>query len=279
MISKSTQTLFALALFSFFLPSYAHDKGHVTYLANEGIMVTSEGNKVLFDPFFHNDYNNYQLVPKDIVTAIMNNQPPYDNIDAIFVSHSHGDHFAAGDMVSYLKKHSSTKLIAPTQAVAAMVEFRDFEGIKSQITAVELEYGDEAKTFDVDNLSVDALRIPHAGWPSRADISNLVYRVSLNGSNPDTTNTVIHMGDADPEDDHFRPYKELWRLKETQVAFPPYWFFLSAEGRDILDSRINALKSIGVHVPVKIPQDLKDSGRDFFSKPAETRQLNKEHSH
>jgi L-ascorbate metabolism protein UlaG (beta-lactamase superfamily) len=242
-------------------------------------MVTSAGHKILFDPFFHNDYNNYQLVPEDIVDAIMNNQPPYDNIDAIFVSHAHGDHFAARDMVSYLLAHPSVKLIAPDQAVEQMLEFRDYNKIKSQVTSISLEYGDEAITFQVDGLSVDALRIPHAGWPDRANISNIVYRVSLEGEKPETNNTVIHMGDADPEDDHFRPYNALWQLKTTQRAFPPFWFFLSAEGRDILDTRINALESTGVHVPVNVPKNLTDSGRDFFSKPLQTRPLNDQHSH
>lgn len=277
---KTIQLLIILYFLSLSSISHAHKKGgQVTYLANEGVMLTAAGNKVLFDPFFHNDYNNYQLVPEDILTAIMNNKPPYDDINAIFVSHSHGDHFAADDMVAYLQKYSSTKLIAPNQAIDAMKELIGFDRIESQITSIELSYGDQPINFTIDDLSIDALRVPHAGWPGRADVSNIVYRVSIIGEEPNQENTVIHMGDADPNDDHFRPYKELWQLKQTQIAFPPYWFFLSAEGRDILDTRINTLNSIGVHVPVNVPTDLKDSGRDFFSKPSETRPLNKKHSH
>jgi L-ascorbate metabolism protein UlaG (beta-lactamase superfamily) len=277
---KTLKLLTVFCLYPFFQFANAHDNDEqVTYLANEGIMVTSAGNKVLFDPFFHNDYNNYQLVPEDILTAIMNNQAPYNNISAIFVSHAHGDHFAADDMVDYLKKNRSTKLVAPDQAIDAMKELAGFSLIKSQITPIGLSYGDQPINFTIDNLIVDALRVPHAGWPGRADVSNIVYRVSVAGVEPNEENTIIHMGDADPNDDHFRPYKELWQLKETQIAFPPYWFFLSAEGRDILDTRINALKSIGVHVPVNVPQNLKDSGRDYFSKPTETRHLKQAHNH
>ena len=273
------QFIFAIAFLLIGIPALAHDdhKGEASYLANEGVMITSAGNKILFDPFFHNDYNNYQLVPEDIVKALMANEAPYDNIDAIFVSHAHGDHFAATDMVKYLGMHKTTKLIAPAQAVEAMAKLEGFDSIQSQITSITLEYGDKPKNFNIDNLSVDALRVPHAGWPGRAEVSNIVYRVSLKSEDNKTMDTVIHMGDADPNDVHFRPYKELWLAKKTQIAFPPFWFFLSAEGRDILDSRINTEHSIGVHVPVDVPQDLKNSGRDYFSKPGETRSL--EHDH
>lgn len=278
MQKKNFHLLATICLLLVILPLSAHED-HATYLANEGVLIASAENKVLFDPFFHNSYNNYQLVPEDILAAIMNNQEPYDDITAIFVSHAHGDHFAAEDMVAYLKQYSSTKLIAPSQAVEAMKKLSDFDQIRSQITAIDLRYGDPAKSFTVNGLSVDALRIPHAGWPGRADVSNIVYRVSMSATDSNESNTVIHMGDADPNDEHFRPYKELWQLKQTQMAFPPYWFFLSAEGRDIIDTRINALKSIGVHVPVNVPQNLKDSSRDYFSKPTETRELRSGQSH
>ncbi|TDF37614.1 MBL fold metallo-hydrolase [Alteromonadaceae bacterium M269] len=268
-----------ITLFMMSSNSWAHDNhgGEATYLANEGVMISSAGHKILFDPFFHNDYNNYQLVPEDIVKALMANQAPYNDIDAVFISHAHGDHFAADDMVKYMGLNKSVKLIAPDQAIEAMTKLEGYEAIKNRITSIQLEYKDAPQTFEVDGLSIDALRIPHAGWPGRADVSNIVYRVVLTSDDPkNPSDTVIHMGDADPNDEHFRPYKELWMAKKTQVAFPPFWFFLSAEGRDILDTRINTEKSVGVHVPVNVPQNLKDTGKDYFSKPGETRALKTE---
>ena len=242
-------------------------KGSATYLANEGLMVEAGEYKVLFDPFFHNDYGTYQLVPDAILTAIMNNIAPYNDINAIFVSHSHGDHFAADDMLKYLQKYSSVNLIAPAQALEKMAMLPGFDVIQKQLTSIELEYGDKAISLVVDDIQIDAVRIPHAGWPGRADISNIVFRVGL--PNGESRSTFVHMGDADPKDEHYRPHSVFWLQEKPDIAFPPYWFFLTLEGNYILDTHINAEKNIGVHVPLKIPTNLKNSGKSYFSVPGE----------
>ena len=69
---------------------------------------------------------------------------------------------------------------------------------------------------------IDAVRIPHAGWPSRADIENLVFRVPL--KNQGTSVTVMHLGDADPDADHYLQYKDHWQQRVSDTALPPYWF-------------------------------------------------------
>jgi L-ascorbate metabolism protein UlaG (beta-lactamase superfamily) len=230
---------------------------------------------VLFDPFFHNAYGSYQLVPETILTAIMSNTSPYNNIDAIFVSHSHGDHFAAEDMLNYLQEHSSVQLIAPAQAIEKMAPLAGFEKIQKQLTGIRLEYGDKPQSLVVDNIEIDAVRIPHAGWPGRADVSNIVFRVTL--PNGDSPSTFVHMGDADPNDAHFRPHSAFWQQGKPDLAFPPYWFFQTIQGNYILDTHVNAAKNIGVHVPVKIPARLKNSGESYFSVPGEKVEVLHEH--
>lgn len=266
----STLCLVTYLLFS--LAASAHEnKGSATYLANEGLMVEVGEYKVLFDPFFHNNYGTYQLVPDAILTAIMNNKAPYNDIDAIFVSHSHGDHFAADDMLEYLQKYSSVNLIAPAQALEKMALLSGFDTIQKQLTSIELEYGDKAISLVVDDIQIDAVRIPHAGWPGRADISNIVFRVSL--PNGESNSTFVHMGDADPKDEHYRPHSVFWHQQKPDIAFPPYWFFLTLQGNYILDTHINAAKNIGVHVPLKIPTSLKNSGKTYFSIPGENTEV------
>jgi L-ascorbate metabolism protein UlaG (beta-lactamase superfamily) len=284
-------------LISIFIPLQviAHNnETTATYLANEGVMIAVGDVKVLFDPFFHNDYGTYQLVPEKIMNAIMSNAAPYDNISAIFVSHAHGDHFAEQDMLAYMLKHPAVQLVAPTQAIAEMQKLAQFDKIKDRITAIDLAYKDKPISFtldvtkmnstnatkvkldgiETDSIKVDAVRIPHAGWPGRAEVSNIVYRVTMPTQHSALANqheqpTFIHMGDADPNDVHFRPLTDFWNLQETTVAFPPYWFFLNSTGNYILDYRINAEKSIGVHVPKQIPASLIRSEKAYFSVPGE----------
>ena len=277
----------------------AHDKHTTaTYLANEGVMISSGNVKVLFDPFFHNDYDIYQLVPEKIISAIMSNTEPYNDISVIFVSHAHGDHFAEQDMLAYMLKHSAVKLVAPTQAIAEMQTLAQFDKIKDRIIAIELAYKDQPISFMLEvnkmhstkgindklaSIKVDAVRIPHAGWPGRAEVSNIVYRVAMpiNGNaDKHESPTFIHMGDADPNDTHFRPLADFWNLQKTTVAFPPYWFFLNSAGNYILDYRINAETSIVVHVPKLVPAGLIRSGKVYFSNPGEVFEVKSdEHKH
>ncbi len=260
-------------IFSFVLVmdiANAHESDpELRYLGNEAVMVTDGTKKILFDPFFHNDYGIYTLVPETIRQAIFTGKPPYDKISAVFISHAHEDHFAADDVLTFLKNNQKVQLIAPEQAIEQLLALPDSEAITKQITSIKLSYGDKPTSFELGKLKVEAVRIPHAGWPGRAKVENIVYRLTINSNI-----SVIHMGDADPDDSHFSPYQSFWELKVTDVAFPPYWFMQSVKGKSILDDRINAKTSIGIHVPENVPELLKKSGRDYFSKPGEIRAIN-----
>ena len=239
--------------------------GTVTYLGNTGLLVDHGDVEILFDPFFHNHYDLYQLVPAEIRDAIFSNQPPYDSVEMILISHAHNDHFDKDDLVKYLKANPNTRLLAPAQAVDLFASIEGHESIEPQITPIKLAYGDAPQTFHFDGIQVDVVRIPHAGWPGRAHVSNLVFRVTLNDSA-----TVMHMGDADSDDVHFKPLAAYWEQQTTDRAFPPYWFMLSPDGQRILDERINAKHATGVHVPVKVPAALINSGGDYFHQTGKT---------
>jgi len=93
------------------------------------------------------------------------------------------------------------------------------------------------------------------------------------GSDDSGAATVIHMGDADLRRQHFIAHKDHWAERRTDTAFPPYWFLTSPQGRNILSDDMNVAKSIGIHVPIEVPADLKESGQDYFSKSGETRPI------
>lgn len=106
----------------------AHDRvAH--YLANEGVMVQSRNVKVVFDPLFDNDYGQFENLPEDMHQALLAGEAPYDNLDAVLLSHSHGDHFSPVEMVKLLIRHATTKLFAPLQAVEALKTAENFDPV------------------------------------------------------------------------------------------------------------------------------------------------------
>ena len=245
-------------------------KGKATYLANEGVVVESGGSKLMFDPFFHNDYGVYALVPEKMRQAIFAGKAPFDKIDAVFVSHAHEDHFDAADMIKYLTQNSAVQLFAPNQAVEQLKSQKGFADVQARVNAILLAKDEKAKQIPYKNLLVEAVRIPHAGWPQRADVENIVFRVG-----GQKTVRVMHMGDADPDEEHYKPHQKFWHSHRTDMVFAPYWFGLMPSGQKILQEVINAEKAVGVHVPTALPKPLQNTTFDFFHQSGETREITK----
>lgn len=244
------------------------------YLANEGVLVSAGETSIAFDPVFRVGGAEYQRLPTGLERALFAGEPPFDGLDAVFVSHYHDDHFSPPDLLRLLVRRPEIRLYAPAQAVETMHPRND-EGREAlaRVTGIALGLGDPPATFEAGPLLVEAFRVPHAGWPERAtNVHNLAYRVTLGGV------TVAHLGDADARDVHFAPEAERWSARHIHMAFPPFWFFLSEEGRRVLAERLAPDHAVGIHVPVSLPREaaarpgpLRD--RDLFQEPGETRAI------
>jgi len=263
-------SLLALSFLTGTAQAHPESPTQTTYLGNEGIMVSDGHTTILFDPLYPNGFGVYQMVPDAMRQDLMAGAAPYNNVDAIFISHMHPDHFSVDEVIKYLQTHDQVRLFAPAQAVDWMREETEDEAIFERVTPIGLERLDAPLSFKEGDLAIDVVRIPHAGWPGRAEVSNLVWRVTLSDGI-----TVMHLGDADPRDEHYVPHDTHWIAKRTDTAYPPYWFFTSGDGPQILSTRLNTLQATGVHVPIEVPADLFVTGADFFHTPGETRLLKK----
>ncbi|MGH8193746.1 MAG: SUMF1/EgtB/PvdO family nonheme iron enzyme [Woeseiaceae bacterium] len=250
------------------------------YLANEGVMVANGETKVLFDPLFNESFGEYRLVPEEMRRALMAGEPPWDGMDAVFVSHYHDDHFSPRDMLAFLGGHGDIRLYAPEQAVIAMREVAEphDDVLLDRVTAVALEYGDAPRKIEIPGLLIEAVRIPHTGWPTgQTEVENIAWRITL-----DNQSTVLHLGDADTDDVHFEQDGEYWDRRLPDMAFPPYWYFLSENGLRVLRDRLRPAQAVGIHVPVTVPDNAADrepalQDVDLFTRPGETREITHEH--
>ena len=242
-----------------------------TYLGNEGVLVARGETKVVFDAFYDDSYGQYTLVPDTIVSAMMAGEPPYDGVDAVLVSHVHGDHFAAGPAVAYLRAHPEVPLYGSQQTLDKIAEFvGEEDSLLARIIAVDLKPEDPPVRFDIDGLVIEAVAIPHAG--NRPEIQNLSWRVTLDGKT-----TVTHFGDAGVVMADFDRHAEHFAARRSQAAFPPYWFYGEDDGRTIIDKHFHADQVVGVHVPAAATGHGEAArarfGADLFTDPGESRSL------
>ena len=251
----------------------ADDKTDVMYLANEGVMVSRGDTRILFDPLFNESFGQYQLVPDTMRAAILAGEAPFDGIDAVFISHYHDDHFSVPDMLRLLRAREDLRVYAPAQAVTAirLASNDGDQALLARLVGLDLAYGDAPLSIEADGFMVDAVHVPHAGWPdARTDVQNIAFRITIDGDS-----TVLHLGDADPSLVHFENDAEYWSGRAIDLALPPYWFFGSAQGREIIDDRLDAARAIGIHVPARfvdpenIPAGL--AGFELFTRPGERR--------
>jgi L-ascorbate metabolism protein UlaG (beta-lactamase superfamily) len=275
MTQNILKNIVCLVLLSATTVSYADTESRVQYLANEGVAVFHGETTLLFDPLFQTRNAFYAQVPEETREAIIKGSEPFSNITAIFVSHYHLDHFDPDDMLKLMAQQDTTQLYAPQQAVNAMrfASSDDQAYIFERVIALDLDYGDVPQLIQNGNLTVQGFYIPHSGWPrARTDVENIAFRVTI-----DNAVTVVHLGDADARSEHFAPHQHEWQEKEAGVALPPYWFFDSADGNDILDTYIHPLRTIGIHVPAayRNPENMPKQFQDFdlFTRPGETRPL------
>ena len=274
-IALLASLLFALT------PVAAHeDPATARYLANEGVMIEHGDTRVLFDPLFNEDFGEYRLLPEDLRAALMAGDPPWDGVDAVFISHYHDDHFSPADVVDYMRAQPGMRLFAPEQAAAALRAAAGEDPVLlEQVTAVRLEYGEQPRRFEMPGLVIDAVRIPHSGWPSQlADVENLAWRITLDGGP-----TVLHLGDADTKVAHFTKDAPFWQQRTLHLALPPYWYFLSVHGLGVLREQLRPAHAVGIHVPVTVPEapDERDEALrhvDLFTEPGETRQIPHQHT-
>lgn len=249
----------------------AHEIGAARHIANEGILVSAGDTKIMFDPLALSGFGTYPEITAEDKAAIFAGEGEFDGIDIVFISHAHSDHFSAIDMIDYMSVQPSVRLVAPKQAVDLMQKEDIWsDDLTARIDVLDLDYGHDAVQKNWGALSADIVRIPHAGWPDpkRASIQNMLYRVSLPSGA-----TIIHMGDADPRAEHFTPYNDVWDAKDTHTAFPPYWFLTREGGQDILTNILHAKDAVGIHVPIKVPDDLKNSGASYLTVPGEIKPI------
>lgn len=250
----------------------AHDHATAHYLGNEGVMIERGDTKILFDAFYANGFGQYALVPAAINQAMLDGAAPYDGVDAVFVSHVHGDHFSPGPAIAYMRAQTDVVMFAPEQVREKLLEsgVAADDPIMARLRSVSLEPEDAGETFTFGAIEIDVVSVPHAG--NRPHIQNYAWRVAL-----DDDTTILHLGDADPVVSNFSRHQAHFNTRKTNTAFPPYWFVGDANGSLILTDIIKAKQAIGIHVPKRAAgqgdQWRAQTGGDLFTDPGETRAL------
>jgi L-ascorbate metabolism protein UlaG (beta-lactamase superfamily) len=213
--------------------------GEITYIANEGVLISSGGKQVLIDGLHREYERDYAFLPPAQREKIETAKAPFDQIDLILVSHLHLDHFHPESVGLHLQ-HNPKALLVSSQQVVTEVEknFKDYRAIQSRVTAATPPWKEKV-AMKVAGIEFEILSLRH-GTGRHATIQNLGHVIKLGGKK------LLHIGDADTAVENF----EKFNLDEEgiDVAFIPIWFLLGADGQTIVREHIKPKQIIAVHI-------------------------------
>jgi L-ascorbate metabolism protein UlaG (beta-lactamase superfamily) len=247
-------------------PAAPRDGITITFLANEGVMISDGTKKVLIDALFERYGPEFATPHDSIQRALAGAQGEYSNVDVILVTHRHGDHFHPAPMLSHLRANPRGTLVTSNQVVDSLMSERVVAGIK--VLRRTMRPG-ERRRETVNGVSIELLGIPHGGlMRNRRGVEHLGYIVELGGRR------ILHLGDAGLEEEtDFSQFR--LDTARIDVALVPDW--MVTNGRAMLEKWIKAKHVVAFHLgegdTVRAPQRTRSAwpGVDVFVRSLETR--------
>lgn len=208
----------------------------VTYIANEGFLLESNGRKVLIDALFNTGQDRYAYPDSLLVTEMVSGNPPFDNIDYLMFTHHHPDHYNDSLAYAFLLRHPKTKMICTNQVFDQLKNYHNLDSeIKKRIIAVTPDSG-KVKTRKFEDLKITLCRTGHG---DAFEIENNAIVIDFGGVK------VFHSGDS---------WKEAmyeWKsidLREDSIDLALVNAFYAGDGYELLNEKVAPKEIILIHM-------------------------------
>lgn len=216
----------------------------ITFVGNEGFLITAGDKKVLVDATFYGD--TAYAPPSEIQTSLEQALPPFDGVDLILITHLHQDHFHSLITGTCLENNSEAVLVSTGEVVSLLeVAFPNFDEVKDRIKTVKPERGKKVK-FTLNGIKLEVLDMPHGGnYPG----VNIGFLFTIGGMK------MLHTGDSLMTSSDLEAYN-LSR-ENIDIAFLHYLYFTDPTLHEAVQE-IRADHLVAMHLDVPWYDDEKD---------------------
>lgn len=191
-------------------------KPEVTYVGNAGFLIQVDNKKILIDALFKGFEGGYQL-PEHIQEKLNNAQAPFDDVDLILVTHSHGDHINSNMVLQHMKNNSKA-IFASTKQTVDVLNERDTIDIFHERRFGFNPSKEESDKKKIQEITIETFLLPHG---PDARIINIGFLVSVNGI------TLFQTGDADFEQFTFEEFQSLGLLdRDIDLSFIQHYYLI-----------------------------------------------------
>lgn len=148
----------------------------ITYIANNGVFISSPQGNVLYDALYDQGHGIYMIPDESLRKQMIDGESPFQRVDLCLVSHQHIDHFYPPYVAEFLGMHQETRLAASAQVCDSL---RGAQDIAGQISSIQLELGGVVDTV-LQNIPIKIYRTRHVGETDGATM-NYAFLLTLNG--------------------------------------------------------------------------------------------------
>ncbi len=161
------------------------------------------GKKILFDGLFGGFDASWCDVPSAETKAKLENaETPFDNVDLIFISHNHQDHFNRDMVVNHLAKNSKCVVICPGQVYKKLESAEGFQNVNKNIYEFTPDINRDTAVV-IAGMNIKIYRLEHSHYMEKDSLTgqeinrhrnaeNLGYLIDAGGTR------VFHCGDINP---------------------------------------------------------------------------------
>lgn len=208
----------------------------VTFLANEGVMLSAGNKKVLIDGLFRHYGDEYALPADSTRAKLEGARSSFDAVDLILVTHRHGDHFHPASVAAHMLANPRATLVTSRQVIDSL---HAPEAIKARLVARTMSPGLQSREM-INGVAVEMLGLPHTGGRRHEGVEHLGYIVELGGRR------VLHLGDAELTEETLAPLR--LDTARIDVALIPSWVVAQRGGRAIIERWIRPRQVVAFHV-------------------------------
>jgi len=214
------------------------DPVEITYIGSSGFMITAGDKKILIDAIWQGN-NNYSI-PDEIINAILEAQPPFDDVDLVLVTHSHADHFTGSMVRQHLQNNPNAVFVSTYDAVSQLPALED---VRDRVIPIELRSGERQRMI-VQDIGLEMLYISH-GIP----LLNIGYIITVGGAR------IFHTGDI-ATDVVDLEYLQAYGLpdKNIDVAMIPHFCLTTEEDHPLIQEGIQAEYLVPMHFAFTMPR-------------------------
>jgi L-ascorbate metabolism protein UlaG (beta-lactamase superfamily) len=208
----------------------------VRYVANSGMLLTISRRRFLIDAPIRAGIPPYATSSREERALLEAARGPYQDVDAILITHWHEDHFSADAVAAHLSSSPRTILVSSPEVIDRVRGVAP--GLHASRLRAALPSPGGSEQVDIGGVPVHVLRLRH-NPARRLPEQHVGFLIGA-------TAPALHVGDADPAIDNFAGLKSL---PPVDLAFLPFWYVADAANRRVVADAIRPGRIVAMHVP------------------------------